>query len=93
MLPQAPADANLAALVALATTGGPQPPLDDPAVEILAREAVRLLAPSTTPEAIHALGRIAADTALPGPRRADAVVGLGGYALFIGIVNLIVRKK
>ena len=76
MLPQAPSNADLAALVALATTRKPQPPLDDPALELLAREAVRLLATSTSPEAVGALGQIAADARLPGTRRADALVGL-----------------
>ena len=75
MLPQAPADANLALLVAVATSRG-RPPLDDPALEPLAREAVRLLATSTTAEAGEALTQIAADAGLPGPRRADALGGL-----------------
>lgn len=74
MLPEAPADANLALLVAVATSRGP--PLDDPALEPLAREAVRLLAASNAVDATAALEQIAADSALPGTRRADALVGL-----------------
>jgi len=76
MLPQAPQAADLAALVDVAAIRGAQPPLDDPAIEPLAREAVRLLATSSTPEGLAALARIAADGAIPGPRRADALVGL-----------------
>ena len=76
MLPQAPSDANLAAFVAVGTMRAAQPPLDDPALELLAREAVRLLATSTTAEAVGALAQIAADARLPGTRRADALVGL-----------------
>ena len=74
MVPEAPSDVNLAAIVAVATSRGP--PLDDPALELLAREAVRLLTTSNAVDATAALDQIAADAALPGPRRADALVGL-----------------
>ncbi|RLS34659.1 MAG: hypothetical protein DWH79_03755 [Planctomycetota bacterium] len=76
MLPQAPADENLAALVALAASQAPQPPLDDPAIESLAGEAVRLLTTTSAADARSALESIAADATLPGSRRADALVGL-----------------
>ena len=76
MLPQAPSDGNLAALVDLATMRGPQPPLDEAGLETVAREAVRLLTTSSAADATTAIGRIAADASLPGPRRADAVAGL-----------------
>jgi putative membrane-bound dehydrogenase-like protein len=75
MLPQAPAEADLGALVALALARS-QPPLDEPALEGLAREAVRLLTTSPAAEARGAVARIAADASLPGSRRADALVGL-----------------
>jgi putative membrane-bound dehydrogenase-like protein len=59
----------LAAVAAIAATA-------DGANEPLAREAVRLLAARPTADVAATLEKIAADAALPAPRRADALAGL-----------------